>query len=73
MFLAYGVDDNMANYMTMALDPTIGAYVDFSTHVDSATKAILGPMLVVYKAKLETLLSTKNMTLVQLFKALAIE
>ena len=62
----------MANYLTHTLDPSAGFYVDYMTQDGALTAPVLKMLLAQQKEKLETLLTTKNMTLEQLMKAIAI-
>ncbi len=62
----------MANYLTLALDPTIGAYMDFMTAEGAGTGPLLKQLLISQKQDLEDILKSRNMTMLQLFKSLAV-
>jgi hypothetical protein len=66
---AEGISNNLANYMTMALDPNVGHLVRYMTREVPDYPRLLEQL----QEELDTKLSTSNMTILELFHKVAIK
>lgn len=69
LILVWNVSNNLANYLSMALDPNMKATYDFMVTASNSTKLIFENM----EAQLEAILTSNSISILDLFRNLAVK
>ena len=67
----YNISNSLANYMTFALNPSLNDFVDFMLSGLTGTSREFETMLEKEAANLDSVLNDRNLTIIELFKAVA--
>ena len=70
---AHNISNELANYMTLVMDPSLPSLIEFMLSNLTGTAEIYSRIIATYEPQLDAILELHQMTLLELYKAVAIE